>query len=253
MLIHDLFHMTDVTKKPFLGFWEVDLAKQLTFDFPELAVLLGYQITECAGGWSFLKLVIDPTQLFRLKRSFLTAGTSPFKQNLDLKHKNGSLIYLAVIGRARMSQAGHIRIEGTIEDITDYKSEKEVLWLANRQLASFIQQLPVAIAIIDDNQKYIAASNVWKVHFNLEHTEVAGESHYNMFPGTPKIWKQYHRRAMEGEHIKMEEDSFLDRYGNTDWIQWEIKPWYKIWTAIRPLRLLGNWLGTSIVVYQFLA
>ncbi|MCF2496705.1 PAS domain-containing protein, partial [Dyadobacter chenhuakuii] len=90
-----------------------------------------------------------------------------------------------------------------------YKSEKESSRLANKQLASFIEQLPAAIAIIDEQQNYIAASNVWKDHFNLEHTDIAGISHYTLFPLTPKIWKQYHRRAMEGENLSMEGRQFF--------------------------------------------
>jgi PAS domain S-box-containing protein len=239
-----LLDMSALEREHFLGFWEVDLAKQPANNCPEVVALLGYEVSEYADGWTFLKLVVDSTDMFKLKRSIILASKTlpakPFKQNIALKHKDGSLIYLSIIGRVRTSQTGRISIDGTFENITAYKSEKESSRLANQQLASFIEQLPAAIAIIDEKQNYIAASNVWKDHFNLERTDIAGISHYTLFPVTPKIWKQYHRRAMEGENLSMEEDSFLDQYGNTEWMEWQIKPWYQFSGTIGGIILSGS-------------
>ncbi|MCF2496704.1 hypothetical protein, partial [Dyadobacter chenhuakuii] len=91
--------MSALEREPFLGFWEVDLAKQPVLSCPEVVALLGYEVSKYADGWSFLKLVVDSTELFKLKRSIILASKTlpakPFKHNLTLKHKEGSLIYLA--------------------------------------------------------------------------------------------------------------------------------------------------------------
>jgi PAS domain S-box-containing protein len=82
------------------------------------------------------------------------------------------------------------------------------------------------VAMIDSEMKYIAVSDRWKTQFGLENLAIEGRSHYELFPDTPPVWKQYHQRAMAGEPLHMDEDSVTGMDGHTEWMQWEISPWY---------------------------
>jgi signal transduction histidine kinase len=53
---------------------------------------------------------------------------------------------------------------------------------------------------------------------------VLGRSHYELFPDIPPRWKEMHRRGLDGETLRADEDRW-DREGGTAWLRWEIRPW----------------------------
>ncbi|MEO6286457.1 MAG: ATP-binding protein [Dyadobacter sp.] len=154
-------------------------------------------------------------------------GGKPYVLELPATTATGEKMWTRSVGEPEYLNGECIRMFVSIQDITELRAAREDAQLHEQLLASFIKQLPVAIAIVDSEQKYIAASDVWKAHFNLNDTDITGKSHYALFPGTHEIWKQYHKRGMAGEELKMEEDSFLSSDGRTEWMQWEIRPWYE--------------------------
>lgn len=151
----------------------------------------------------------------------------PYVLELAATTATGEKIWTRSVGEPEYLNGECIRMFGSIQDITELRAAREELELSEQRLTSFIKQLPVAIAILDGDHKYIAASEVWKTHFNAQNTEIAGKSHYDLFPDTPNIWKQYHKRSMAGENLKMEEYSFVNSKGHTEWIDLEIRPWYE--------------------------
>ena len=104
----------------------------------------------------------------------------------------------------------------------------ERLDLSNRdsaRLRSFIQEAPAAIAMFDRNMHYVAVSKRWMGDYGLRES-VIGRSHYEIFPDVPETWKAAHRRGLDGEVIKEEEDGFERNGAPTIWLKWEIRPWY---------------------------
>jgi two-component system CheB/CheR fusion protein len=106
------------------------------------------------------------------------------------------------------------------------------VWLAamerNRQnerhLRLFIEQAPVAMAMFDQNMRYLAVSDRWIGDYLLEE-RVIGRSHYDVFPNMPSHWREIHRRGLAGEIVRAEEDPFVRRDGAVLWLKWEIRPW----------------------------
>ena len=43
----------------------------------------------------------------------------------------------------------------------------------------------------------------------------------------PDRWKEIHRRCLNGETLRADEDTFMRASGKLDWIKWEICPWYE--------------------------
>jgi len=94
-------------------------------------------------------------------------------------------------------------------------------------LKVFIKTMPIAVAMLDDHLRYIITSDRWFKETNLPESDITGKLHYDIVPDLPERWKETHQRCLKGEHVKCEEDVFIRSNGNTEYLRWEILPWYK--------------------------
>lgn len=96
----------------------------------------------------------------------------------------------------------------------------------NSDLISFIEQAPSAICMLDKEMKYLNASKKWLKDYGIVNQQVIGISHYEIFPEIGEEWKELHRRALAGETLKRDEDPFQRLDGTTQYLRWEMRPWY---------------------------
>ncbi len=94
-------------------------------------------------------------------------------------------------------------------------------------LETFVKHVPAAVAMLDRDMRYLQVSNRWCADFSLDSSQLLGRSHYEIFPDLPERWRQIHRRCLEGETLRAEEDPW-DRAGGTTWLRWEIRPWQNL-------------------------
>jgi PAS domain S-box-containing protein len=94
-------------------------------------------------------------------------------------------------------------------------------------LKIFVKHVPAAVAMFDRDMRYIQVSERWCADFSVDSSQLMGRSHYEIFPDIPERWKEIHRRALEGETLRAEEDPW-DREGGTTWLRWEIRPWQNL-------------------------
>jgi PAS domain S-box-containing protein len=79
--------------------------------------------------------------------------------------------------------------------------------------------------MLDRDMRYLQVSDRWCSDFSLDSSRILGRSHYEVFPDLPDRWKQLHRRALNGEILRADEDRW-DRKDGTTWSRWEIRPWH---------------------------
>jgi len=94
-------------------------------------------------------------------------------------------------------------------------------------LKTFVKHVPAAVAMLDRDMRYLQVSNRWCLDFSLDSSQLLGRSHYEIFPDLPERWRQLHRRCLEGETLRAEEDPW-NRAGGTTWLRWEIRPWQNL-------------------------
>ena len=85
---------------------------------------------------------------------------------------------------------------------------------------------PQSIAIFDTEMKYISANQRWLEGYNLEKQEIIGKDFYEVSPRSPQRWKDSMQRCLQGEVLREEADPLQRAKGHTDYIKWEIHPWY---------------------------
>jgi PAS domain S-box-containing protein len=82
------------------------------------------------------------------------------------------------------------------------------------------------MALFDRDMRYLAASRRWLTDYGLDGQDLIGRSHYEVFPDLPARWKESHRRALGGEAVQSDEDRFDRAGGKTQWLRWDLRPWY---------------------------
>ena len=120
----------------------------------------------------------------------------------------------------------------SLSDISYSKRAEAELREREEQLRLFAEHAPAAIAMLDSNMRYVAVSRRWISDYGLLGQQLAGRSHYDVFPEIPERWKAIHRRCLAGAVERAEEDSFERIDGSTQWIAWEIRPWYVASNAV---------------------
>ncbi|HXZ18290.1 MAG TPA: PAS domain S-box protein [Roseiarcus sp.] len=92
------------------------------------------------------------------------------------------------------------------------------------RLDSFIENAPTAAAMLDRDMRYMAVSWRWLRDYKID-GPVIGRSHYEVFPDIPERWREAYRRALAGETLSEESDSFERADGTIQWLRWEVRPW----------------------------
>ncbi|MCA9953565.1 MAG: PAS domain S-box protein [Anaerolineales bacterium] len=111
-----------------------------------------------------------------------------------------------------------------LRDVTQRKATESALQESEERLRLFIDHAPAALAMFDQEMRYLAVSHRWLTDFDIEN--VIGRSHYDTFPEIPDRWKAVHERSMAGEVVKANEDKFVRQDGRIQWLRWEVRPWY---------------------------
>jgi PAS domain S-box-containing protein len=97
--------------------------------------------------------------------------------------------------------------------------------LRDQYLRTFIEQAPVAIAMFDRHMHYLAASSHWSARYGHADGAAGGESQSDPVPHLPVHLKDAHRRALEGEIVRCDEDEITLADGTRVIERWEVVPW----------------------------
>lgn len=163
-----------------------------------------------------------------------------YEKHWTFKRKDGSL-FEAEVKATMMPEGTRLAM---VNDITERKKAENKLQRNEHVLKLFVEHSPAAIAMFDVNMNYIAASHRFNIDYRLGDTNLTGKSHYEVFPEIPEHWKAIHKRCLKGETLKSENEQFIRQDGTTDWIRWEIRPWYE------PTQKIGGIILFSEVITE---
>jgi PAS domain S-box-containing protein len=142
--------------------------------------------------------------------------------------KDGTTFPVLIDGVAVKDNEGKIlyRII-SIQDITERKKTEEDLKKSEHILRLFVEHSPASIAMFDREMRYIVYSRRYLTDYHLPEEDIKGRSHYDVFPEMDEPRKEIHRRCLQGEVIKCDEDPFPRANGTLDYVRYELRPWYE--------------------------
>ena len=96
---------------------------------------------------------------------------------------------------------------------------------AFREIRTLVSQAPLPVAMLDTQMRYLASSERWLQEFGDLEPSLVGRCHYEVHPDIPDRWREVHRRALEGEFLKCDEELWLHADGRQQWLRWAASPW----------------------------
>lgn len=116
--------------------------------------------------------------------------------------------------------------------------------------ALLLAHVPVAIAVLDRDMRYLACSQHWREDYSLADRDIVGRSHYEVFPDNTEDWREIHARALAGETISRDLDRFEHADGSVDWMQWRVLPWRERSGAIGGIVIITQVLTDQVAIEQ---
>ena len=218
-LYRDIFHASPI------GIAVENLEGQLFFVNPAFCSMLGFSEQELQS-----KRCVDFSPPEDAEKDWallqqLRAGSIDHYQ-LEKRYfrRDGSLVW----GRLSISLVNNPPsplVIAMVEDITDKRSAEEAVRASEELLRIFVKNVPAGVAMLDRDMRYLQVSDRWCADYSVTSSQLLGRSHYELFPDIPQHWKEMHRRALEGETLRADEERWEREGGSTTWVRWEIRPW----------------------------
>ncbi len=214
-----------------IGSWDWNpLTGQAQFDDRWAAIVGEACVRPHIDEWSSRVHPDDLAGARRAMEDHFAGTTSVYEFEHRVRHREGAWRWVVDRGIvvSRDNEGRATRIVGTREDITMRKLSEQNLARERSRLATFIEHAPAAVAMFDNEMRYIAVSNRWKADFKLGGAEVLGISYYDVFPELPVRWKEAHARCLAGAVERCEDDPWRPPGWHYDQhLRWEVRPWYE--------------------------
>ena len=115
--------------------------------------------------------------------------------------------------------------QAVARDITERKRAQEALEREKQQLRQIVAHAPVAMALLDRELRYVAASERWSEDFRLKSPHLLGRPQHEVFPQMPDRYREALRHALEGERASLSEDEVELGDGSRAFMRFTAHPW----------------------------
>ena len=227
-----------------IGTFDLNIRTGVDIWTPETEALYGLPPGGFGGTLTAFENLIHPDdreRVIELTQELMRTG-QPAEGEWRVVWPDGSVHWIAGRAQVFMDESGEpSRMLGVNMDITERKLAHEALLEVNRTLEAqaallrsreellkiFVKHVPVAVAMLDRDMRYLQVSDRWCTDYSLDSWQILGRSRYEVFPDLPERWEQIHRRGLAGETLRAEEDHW-DRESGTSWSRWEVRPWQNL-------------------------
>jgi PAS domain S-box-containing protein len=252
-----------------IGIFDLNLQTGVDTWTPETEALYGLSPGGFSGTLSAFENLIHPDdreRVIELTREMIRTR-QPADGEWRVVWPDGSVHWIAGRGQVLTDESGApSRMLGVNMDITERKraelalretnlaleNQTAVLHSREELLKIFVKNVPAAVAMLDCDMRYLQVSDRWCSSYLPGRAQVLGRSHYEIFPDMPERWKEVHRRALQGETLRADEDHW-DGQDGTHWARWEVRPWKTAEGAVGGILILAEDIGRRKQMEQTLA
>jgi PAS domain S-box-containing protein len=115
--------------------------------------------------------------------------------------------------------------QAVARDITERKRAQEALERERQQLRQIVAHAPVAMALLDRELRYMAASERWSQDFRLKRPMILGRAQHEIFPEMSEVHRDALHRALEGEIVSLSENEVELGDGTRAYMRFSAHPW----------------------------
>lgn len=106
--------------------------------------------------------------------------------------------------------------------------EQENLRMGETQLKALLTALPLPIAMIDRESRYMAMSDAWLQQYTFVVPNPFGVAVWDAHEHYQDVWKDRIMRCQAGERLGLEEEYVEISPGSHVWISWQVVPWHNL-------------------------
>ncbi len=164
-------------------------------------------------------------KLIKLYEKSIKTGM-PFDDEFKIKIKQNEKIWVRIKGVPEYKDDVCKRVFGIVQNIDERR--RVYLELKNKELMlrSFVNNIPAAIAMLDNNLNYTYASKRWLAEINKVEGDVIGQNLYAVNKNVTEERKRVYANALEGIAYKNENQLFCIDGKNYQNYNWEVIPWH---------------------------
>jgi PAS domain S-box-containing protein len=104
----------------------------------------------------------------------------------------------------------------------------ENLKMGESQLKALLSALPIPIAMLDKESRYLAMSDAWKVEYTFSQIDPFGKMVWDCHPNYIDEWKNRILKAQQGIIQGMDEECVKGTNNEDVWISWKLVPWQNL-------------------------
>jgi PAS domain S-box-containing protein len=195
---------------------------------PSTERIVGFSPAELVGTSPYDYIHPDDVEIVMESHRRALEGYDNFDMEFRSRSNIGHYLWLSsTISCIRNSAKEVVKVQTVCRDVTNRVLYRQRLLQREKQLALLVEQAPTAIAMLDDELKYLSASQRWMEYFNIIGNHIKGKSHERMLPEAGKKWMAIYRNCLAGENYRIDEDCLVHPDGAVQWLRWEARPWYR--------------------------
>lgn len=103
--------------------------------------------------------------------------------------------------------------------------ELENLVSGEAQIKNLLMSLPISLAVLDRDSKYLAMSDSWRNNFVFNTANPIGKYVWDCHENYQQFWIDRIRLAQSGERLRKDEELIKGPDGSDVWITWQLEPW----------------------------
>jgi PAS domain S-box-containing protein len=224
--------------------WEIfrDAAGRILYVNKAFERITGYKAEELLNGTVTEISMVHPGDAGLLKNALARSSARETIDGLNFRiiRKDGEIRYVNLCSIPVYVENDFTGTRTSIRDITKYhgimnmehadlsRQDLETRLTHSYKLLEYIiEHDNSAIAVLNREFKYVYVSKRFLDDYNVKEKDILGKSHYEVFPTLPEEWRTVHQRALAGETLSSDEDSFTNADGELVWVRWECRPWYE--------------------------